>query len=95
MNYSVRNIQEGSRPAPPGFSSWLDFWEKKTGIKAGTCHRYSCREKATDGSHVQLTDGSNAWYIVPLCHACNMQKGKVITVEGPLVPVNPSNKVLW
>ena len=31
--YYVRNLREGGRPAPSGYSSWLDYWEKRTGKK--------------------------------------------------------------
>ena len=93
--YYVKNLQEGSRPSPAGYSSWLDYWEKKTGLEAGTCHRGDCYRTATDGAHVQLVNGGNEWYIVPLCHGCNTQFGAGFYVEGPLVPVNPSYPIEW
>lgn len=74
---------------PAGYSSWLDYWEKKAGIKASACHRIGCNQPATDGAHVQLEKGGDEWYIVPLCHECNTQFGHEFWVEGPLVPVNP------
>ena len=93
--YYVRNLQEGSRPAPAGYSSWLDYWEKKTGLKADTCHRVDCYRTATDGAHVQLVNGDNEWYIVPLCHGCNTQYGARFYVDGPLVPVNLNYPIKW
>lgn len=93
--YYVKNLQEGSRPSPAGYSSWLDYWEKKTGLEAGTCHRGDCYRTATDGAHVQLVNGGNEWYIVPLCHGCNTQFGAGFYVEGPLVPVNPNYPIKW
>lgn len=93
--YYVRNLQEGSRPAPVGYSSWLDYWEKRTRTRAGLCHREGCYTKATDGAHVQLVYGPDVWYIVPLCHECNMDRGNSFYVEGPLVPVNPNCPILW
>ena len=93
--YYVRNLREGSRPAPTDYSSWLDYWEKKTGQKAGLCHRNGCNLKATDGAHVQLVNGGDEWYIVPLCHSCNTDCGASFYVEGPLVPVNPYYPIKW
>ena len=29
-------------PPPSGYSSWLDFWEKKKGKKATICEAKSC-----------------------------------------------------
>ena len=52
--FKVHNLEEGARPAPTGYSSWLDYWEKATGKKAGWCHRVNCPQllaKATDGAH--------------------------------------------
>ena len=39
ITFKVHNLEEGARPAPTGYSSWLDYWEKATGMKAGWCHR--------------------------------------------------------
>ena len=93
--YYVRNLRQGESPAPPGYSSWLDYWEKKTGKKAGICHRDRCYRAATDGAHVQIVNGGNEWYIVPLCHPCNMDRGASFWVEGPLVPVNHIYPIKW
>lgn len=95
MSYYVHNLQEGFRPSPPGYSSWIDYWERKTGIKAPKCHRTGCNESVSEGAHVQLVDGGNEWYIVPLCHKCNMKRGQSFLVDGALVPVNSSNQILW
>ncbi len=94
--FYVHNLREGSRPAPFGYSSWIDYWEKKTGQKAGKCHYCGCNNAANDGGHVQLKNHSNdAWYIVPLCHYHNCQFGKDFYVTGPLVPVNENYPILW
>ena len=93
--YYVHNLRQGGSPAPAGYSSWLDYWEKKTGLSAGTCHRVGCYKTATDGAHVQIVNGGNEWYIVPLCHSCNTQFGSNFYVNGPLVPVNPIYSIKW
>ena len=93
--YYVRNLRQGESPVPPGYSSWLDYWEKRTGKKAGICHRDGCYRTATDGAHVQIVNGGNEWYIVPLCHPCNMDRGASFWVEGPLVPVNHIYPIKW
>ena len=89
IQHIVKNLRQGKSSVPPGYSSWLDYWEKKTGIKTGFCHRSGCFQTATDGAHVQIVNGGNEWYIVPLCHSCNMDRGASFAVNGPLVPVNP------
>jgi hypothetical protein len=40
-----------------------------------------CGNKATDGAHVQKDNPyDRSWYIIPLCHACNMGLGQDLTV---------------
>ena len=99
MIYNVHNLQEGSSPAPDGYSSWLDYWEKCTGEEATFCHRVDCKNgilaRANDGAHVQLDDpNDDHWYIVPLCHKCNCQFGDRFMVSGPLVRVTDPNYIL-
>ena len=92
VKYKVHNLQEGNRPAPTGYRSWIDYWEKATGQKALLCREIGCLKQATDGAHVQLDDSyDNRWYIVPMCHPHNCQFGAHFTVDGPLVSAtNPS-----
>ena len=92
MNNKVHNLRTGDRPVPSGYSSWLDYWEKSTEIKATACHNTDCRVSARyttlDGAHVQRdTPNDNHWWIVPLCHKCNTQFGAHFTVASPLVRV--------
>ncbi len=87
--YFVRNLHEKSE------GNWIRFWEGKTGLTAGKCHRIGCNATADDGAHVQIVNGATReWYIVPLCHQCNCQFGATFWVEGPLVPVN-GGPILW
>ena len=96
MIYKVHNLQEGSRPAPAGYRSWIEYWEKATGLKAGTCHVLDCYYQATDGAHVQLDDSSDKrWYIVPMCHTHNCQHGANLFVEGPLVSATDPSVILY
>lgn len=90
MIHYVRNLQEGSRPG-----DWIRYWEEATGLKADTCHRIGCSNKATDGAHVQLVDSDNhKWYIVPLCHECNCKRGEKFYVKGPLVSVTDPKDII-
>ena len=97
--FKVHNLGEGARPTPIGYLSWLDYWEKATGMKANWCHRFDCTQllaKATDGAHVQLDNpNDNHWYIVPLCHKCNSQFRAHFTVRGPLVSATNPSVILW
>lgn len=91
MVYKVHNLKEGGRPG-----NWLRYWEEAVKRKATTCHKVGCNKKATDGAHVQLHDSPNRkWYIVPLCHECNCQRGEVFLVRGPLVSVTDPTDILW
>lgn len=96
MSYLVTNVAGSSSRAalPSGYTSWIDFWEKKTGLKANYCKETSCINMATDGAHVQVSGQGDYWYIVPLCHRHNMSMG-YFYVEGPLVPVNTNLPILW
>ena len=95
MTYTVTNIKGNSSRdvLPSGYSSWIDYWEKKTGKKAVFCKSTRCTKFATDGSHVRLVEYGNYWYIVPLCHMHN-ESPYTFTVEGPLVPVNSDMPIL-
>lgn len=96
MTYTVTNIKGNSSRdvLPSGFTSWIDYWEKKTGKKAMFCNCTTCLERATDGAHVNVVGRGNYWYIVPLCRSHNLTSGCFV-VEGPLVPVNPNLPILW
>ena len=87
--YKVKNLNGTSdNTVPSGYKSWLDFWSKKSGEPISICQKQFCFEKATDGAHVQIDNGGNEWYIVPLCHQHNLSKEVEFYVDGPLVPVN-------
>ncbi len=94
--YKVHNLREGSRPAPAGYDSWIDYWRKKSGKAGLVCYATNCSEPAVDGAHVQIKDSDDSsWYITPLCHKCNCQFGKDFQVVGPLVPVDSSKPIKW
>ena len=70
MAVKVKNLNgtEGKSPSP--YSSWLEYWEKKTGQKVDECA--ACSRKADVGGHVKKVDGSDDnHYIVPLCNSHN------------------------
>lgn len=85
----VKNLNGTGDRLPVGYSSWLDFWERKTGKKAGKCGCRGCTKKATDGAHIQKADSDDRhWYIVPLCHECNMKpSSEEFYVDETLVSV--------
>ena len=94
--YTISNINGDSKIAkrPAGYTSWIDFWEKKTGRVASRCMCTSCDDIATDGAHVNVEGYGRYWYITPLCHAHNMSPF-TLEVEGPLVPINSEMPILW
>ena len=87
----VKNINGSSRfPAPSGYDSWLDYWERKSGERATYCGASGCWRTDLVGAHVQKVGGyDNRWYITPLCKSCN-QRSDEFEVYTTLVPV-PSN----
>ena len=87
----VKNVSGSSRfDAPAGYSSWLDYWEKKTGTTKSICGASNCNNKDLVGAHVQKVNSTDkSWYITPLCKACN-QRTDEFDVHWELVPV-PSN----
>ena len=90
MRHKVKNLNGTSGMLPQKGSSWLEFWEMKTGLRANHCHYVGCG--TTDrhnlvGAHVKKVGvNDDSWYIVPLCNRCN-HIGTEFWVDGPLVPV--------
>ncbi|MCU0359746.1 MAG: hypothetical protein MUF75_03350 [Bacteroidia bacterium] len=68
----VKNKKGTSDKTPPsGYSSWLDFWEKKKGTKATRCEALSCSGKPDVGGHVIKDGEGGKEYILPLCFSHN------------------------
>jgi hypothetical protein len=59
------------RIPPPGYTSWLDFWEKTKNTKADNCEVVSCIKKAQLGGHVIKVGEGGKEYILPMCYQCN------------------------
>lgn len=86
----VKNLHGTSDNNPPnGYTSWRDFWEKKTGRKFGICSAIDCEEDAEVGGHVKKTN-SQKWYIVPLCkeHNSSANDEEFLIMKDDLCPVN-------
>ena len=88
----VKNVNGSSRfPAPRGYNSWLEYWEKQTGQRKFTCGAAGCRKTDLVGAHVQKVDSQDKkWYIVPLCKSCN-KKDKPFNVDDDMLVPVPSN----
>lgn len=87
----VKNVNGTSRfGCPAGYSSWLEYWESKSGIIASRCSATDCHQPGRNnlvGAHVIKVDGSDrSIYIVPLCRGCNTRTD-VFYVDAPLIPV--------
>lgn len=87
-----KNIKGTSGRTPPaGYTSWLDYYMKKNGLRSTpSCARLYCGETADVGAHVKKVNScDNSWYIVPLCTGCNMldDEFELKTGVNP-VPVN-------
>jgi hypothetical protein len=84
----VKNVNGSSRwPAPSGYTSWLDYWEKKSGKSVSICGAENCSKRNLVGAHVQKVYGTDKkYYITPLCSSCN-QRTDEFDVVWDLIPV--------
>jgi len=73
MSYiDVKNKKgTGDKDPPAGYTSWLDFWEKKKGKKATICEAKSCSGNPDVGGHVIKSGEGSKEYILPLCYSHN------------------------
>lgn len=93
MSYiNVKNKKGTSNNNPPyGYTSWLDFWEKKKGTKATVCEARGCSGNPDVGGHVIKAGQGPKEYILPICYTHNnLSEDKVYEAwESDLVPVKP------
>lgn len=67
----VKNIQ-GHYRVPIGYSSWLNYWERKMNKKAVECQKNGCNEKEDlVGGHVHKVGDGDTVYLVPICQKHN------------------------
>ncbi|MCK5134004.1 MAG: hypothetical protein KAR40_17880 [Candidatus Sabulitectum sp.] len=85
----IRNKKGTAKPAPKGYSSWLEFWQNSKPLPDGTCKVYSCSKQATDGAHVIINGLGGKEYILAMCHECNSKPEDEVmyTNDVYLVPV--------
>lgn len=78
----------GNKP-PAGYTSWLDFWEKKKGKSATQCEAMLCKGSADVGGHVIKSGKGGKEYILPLCSSHNNKSEDVVfqAWENDLIPV--------
>jgi len=91
MSYiKVKNKNGTADKNPPaGYTSWLDFWEKKKGKKATTCEALSCDRNADVGGHIIKSGEGGKEYILPICYSHNNKPDneEYQAWENDLVPV--------
>lgn len=98
----VKNVNGSStispKPKAGEGSCWRDFWADKAGFTFVPNDLYTCpgcnnARKGSDfeGCHViKVNSNDKKWYIVPMCHACNMKHGHIFLIdEDLLIAVNP------
>lgn len=87
----VKNANGSSRfRIPLGYASWLDYWEKQTGLKMSICGCKNCNNTDLVGGHVIKANSTDKhYYITPICRSCNNRTDEFY-VYWDLVPV-PSN----
>jgi hypothetical protein len=49
--------------------SWIEYWEKETGLSRGKCSYKDCRKPADHGGHIWLK--RKGVFIAPICKGCN------------------------
>lgn len=97
MIYVVNAIDTSDERWSTEYSSWIDFWEKKTRKKASFCRHCGKITNELCGGHVQIVEkhSDNKWhrtskkFIVPLCSKCNNSENNTIfkVDENDLVAV--------
>lgn len=63
--------------------SWIDHWEKLSGLKAGICSVDGCNLAGTEGAHITRPKAKDEDYrmhsfIVPMCKAHNGKHGETL-----------------
>ncbi len=84
----VKNLNGTSRRACR-CGNWLEHWRRFSGELGIICSCCFCNETATEGCHVQkATSPDENWYIIPVCHACNMKSGENLHIwdQTSLIP---------
>lgn len=67
----VKNVQ-GHYNVPVGYSSWLNYWERKMKKTVDVCQKNGCDEKEDlEGGHVQIVGDEENVYLIPICHKHN------------------------
>ena len=91
MSYIDVKNKKGTADNNPtaGYTSWLDFWEKKKGKKATKCEAMSCSGNPDVGGHVIKSGEGGKEYILPLCSSHNNKPEDEVfkAWENDLVPV--------
>ncbi|GEO81425.1 hypothetical protein ROR02_15560 [Pararhodospirillum oryzae] len=83
---SVKNAN-GTSDLKCKCGSWIAHWEKYSEEEAVFCCVEGCLEEAEHGAHVVisktgLNDPEKHFYIVPMCHKHNIQRGKEFVVNA-------------
>lgn len=73
---------------PSGYTSWLDFWEKKKGKEATICEAKGCSGGPDNGGHVIKSGEGSKEYILPICDSHNAKENEYEAWETDLVPVH-------
>ena len=85
---TVKNINGTSDNPKCPCGSWIRHWENYSGSSRWLCAVCNCGNTATDGAHVQIKHTtSNAWFIVPMCKACNGKHGQELDIVDGVMPI--------
>ena len=89
----IKNEENTNRKPNIG-NSWIEYWRYLTGNSLMKCPICGCFLGVTssilwrkaEGAHVRLFEDLGIWsdniYIVPMCHECNCQFGKILQVKN-------------
>ena len=71
MAIKVRNLNGTSDSTCKCDGGWFGHWKKHGQSSSRLCAHILCQKLAEVGAHVQR-EGSNNWFIIPLCHEHNL-----------------------
>lgn len=86
MYVLVKNLHGTSDNKPNGYASWKEFWIAKAGRSWPTyCAAQGCYSHPDVAGHVKLANGSNDWYLVPICSHHNVGYDEAYYVDSSLL----------
>ena len=92
MSHWVTNIN-GTETEPCKCGSWLQHWERVSGVQCGACAEIKCGKLASEGALVQKSfSKQKSWFVIPLCPKHNSFHGGSIEIVEYIQLVSADKK---